>query len=132
MNPTMQAIISKFETSEHWKTYGVRCLNCSPEQVILELPYQEMFANVRGMIHGGVMMSLMDTAMGMHGVALGHAEVMTISFQTNFVQGAKEERLIAKTSLVTETRSTALLQCHLTNDQNELIAFANATFRTLG
>lgn len=125
----LQRIRNEFETSTYWKWFGMEVDTLEKEHVVLTLPYRETFDNVRDSVHGGVYMSLLDTAMGMHCRTLGYDEVMTIDLSTNFLRPVVRGTLRATARTIHRTRSTVLVEGTLYNNEKELVAFSTATFR---
>jgi len=84
-----------------------------------------------GLLHGGVIASLLDTAMGYAAVTVapdGHHPV-TIQINVNFVRAVKEgERLLATGEIRHSGRQTAVTLGELRTADGKLAATATATF----
>lgn len=127
---TEQDIIERFTTSEYWNFFGFEYVRCTPEEAVIRLPYRQQLNNTHQTVHGGVYMSIMDTAMGMLVLARGANDATTIQMTTNFLKPAIEETVIAKASILEEMRSTSLVQGRLYNEAGDVLAYYTATFRT--
>ena len=127
---TEQDIIERFTTSEYWNFFGFEYVSCTPEEAVIRLPYRQQLNNTQQTVHGGVYMSIMDTAMGMLVLARGANDATTIQMVRNFLKPAIEDTIIAKASIIKEMRSTALLKGELYNESRDMLAYYTATFRT--
>lgn len=70
----------------------------------------ERHANQRGVMHGGMMMTLLDQALGMHLTAQGPMMNATIQLDTHFLAPARIGDCVEVTAeIVRETRSMAFM-----------------------
>lgn len=133
MNDTSVKYLEKvrqdFETSAFWKFAGLQMKKLEEGDVELYLPYRSEYDNVRGTIHGGMYMSILDTTMGMLCRSLGSDNVMTIEMSTHFLKPAVQEAVHSKASVINRGRSTALVEGKLFNENDELVAHCTATFK---
>jgi len=109
--------------------------------VILGLRLAKPHTNSRGLIHGGLIASLADNAMGyscaqvmsgvMGGVTGGQSSLVTISLAVDFIGSAQIGQWLAVESEVIRTGHTiCFAQCLIKADE-AVIARANATFRVV-
>jgi uncharacterized protein (TIGR00369 family) len=105
--------------------------------VILGLRLATPHTNSRGLIHGGLIASLADNAMGyscgqvMSGALGGQASLVTISLAVDFIGSAQIGQWLAVESDVIRTGHTiCFAQCLIKADE-AVIARANATFRVV-
>lgn len=110
--------------------FGFEYVRCTREEAVIRLPFRKQLNNTQQTVHGGVYMSIMDTAMGMLVLARGANDATTIQMVSNFLRPAIEETIIAKASVIKEMRSTSLLQGELYNESGDMLAYYTATFRT--
>lgn len=86
--------------------------------------------NVMGKVHGGVICTMLDTAMA-RAYLRNENEVQkmgaTLELKTNFIKGVSQGRLVAYGKLISATRRTAYVEGRIVNVSNELIAKASAT-----
>lgn len=112
---------------------GMRLESFGDGHARIDLPTEAHHANSLGMVHGGVLTSLMDVAMA-H-AARSHtpqAMVVTIELKTTFLQGAhvrEGEVLQAHGQILHRTRSMVFTEGRILNGQGELCAHATGTFR---
>jgi uncharacterized protein (TIGR00369 family) len=101
------------------------------DAVIIGLRLATPHTNSRGLIHGGLIATLADNAMGLScGVKLGGAtRLVTVGLAVDFVGIAEIGQWLAVESEVIKTGGTlCFAQCRITAD-DAVIARANGTFR---
>ena len=125
----LEQVRQDFESSPFWKFTGLETQKLEAGNVELYLPYRQEYDNVRGTIHGGMYMSVLDTTMGMLCRSLGANDVMTIQMATQFLKPVVQEAVYSKAAVINRTRSTALVEGTLFNEQDELVAHCTATFK---
>lgn len=125
----LEKVRQDFETSPFWQFAGLEVRKLEEGDVELFLPYRPQYDNVRGTIHGGMYMSILDTTMGMLCRSIGADDVATIQMATQFLKPAVQEEVRSSASVINRSRSTALVEGKLFNENDELIAHCTATFR---
>jgi uncharacterized protein (TIGR00369 family) len=101
--------------------------------VVMGLRLAKPHTNARGLIHGGLIASLADNAMG---YSCAHqmdwaASLVTISLAVDFVGTAKVGQWLAIESDVIKTGSTICFAQSFIRADDAVIARANATFRVV-
>jgi len=105
--------------------------------VILGLRLAKPHTNSRGLIHGGLIASLADNAMGyscaqvMGGAMGGQSSLVTISLAVDFIGSAQIGQWLAVESEVIRTGHTICFAQSLIKADEAVIARANATFRVV-
>jgi len=101
--------------------------------VIIGLRLAEPHTNSRGLIHGGLIASLADNAMGYScAQAMGWtASLLTVSLAVDYVGTARIGQWLAVECDVIKTGSTICFAQSLIKADNMAIARANGTFRVL-
>lgn len=97
-------------------TLGVEAVEFSPERVVLALEWSPGLCTSNGLLHGGTVMALADSAGG--GCAFanlpdGAVGTSTISSSTNFVGAVTEGRVVATARPVHVGRSTIVVETEL-------------------
>jgi uncharacterized protein (TIGR00369 family) len=90
---------------------------------------REDFLNRRGVIQGGFLAAMLDSAMGIAAattMADGIAPV-TIEMKVSFLRPAKTGRLVADARVVQTGQSLAFLEATLSTENGEAVATASAT-----
>ena len=105
--------------------------------VILGLRLAKPHTNSRGLIHGGLIASLADNAMGyscgqvMGRATGGQSSLVTISLAVDFIGTAQIGQWLAVESEVIRTGQTICFAQSLIKADDIVIARANATFRVV-
>jgi uncharacterized protein (TIGR00369 family) len=101
------------------------------DAVIIGLRLAEPHTNSRGLVHGGLITSLADNAMGLScGARLegGGSRLLTVSLSIDFIGSAKVGQWLAvETDVIKLGSNLCFAQCFVTAD-GARIARANATF----
>jgi uncharacterized protein (TIGR00369 family) len=102
------------------------------DAVIVALRLDRPHTNSRGLIHGGLIASLADDAMGLScGVKIGGSRLVTVGLAIDFIGTAQVGQWLAVETDVIKTGGTlCFAQCFVTAD-GVAIARANATFRVV-
>jgi uncharacterized protein (TIGR00369 family) len=90
--------------------------------------------NPYGVLHGGVVMALMDSAMGQAVAALVHADGRfnaAAQMNVNFLAPAKSGLLRARARVVKVGKRLAVVEANAIDDQGTTIAMATATHSIL-
>ncbi|MBE0488487.1 MAG: PaaI family thioesterase [Halomonas sp.] len=112
---------------------GVRVVDWEPDRVTLELTVEPHHLNRSGIVHGGVLCTLLDVALSFSGL---HCEApdqlrkaMTLSLSTTFVAPARGEALRAIGRLEGGGRSTFMASGKVFDSQGNLVAMGEGSFR---
>lgn len=112
---------------------GFRLVSWSPEGAVVEADVDGRFANPTGVLHGGVLMGLADSAMGLTVTGLlaeGQAGTNT-DLQMRFLRPTKDGRLTATARVVRRGRRTLVLECDVADAAGKLVARASSSFLVL-
>ncbi len=101
-------------------------------KIQLELTVEAEHTNLYGIIHGGVLMTLADTACGAACLAL-NKKVVTINLGMDFMHSVPlTTRLIARGRVLHNGRHTMTCECEISDADGKLYAKAHGTFYVLG
>lgn len=113
---------------------GAELTAVTEDGVTLELPLREDLKQQHGFAHGGVLCYLADNALTyVAGSVLG-PNVVTVDMKINYLRPGVGERLIARASVLSSTRSYAVTRCevYVVRDGREaMCAAAQATIGIL-
>jgi len=103
------------------------------QAVVMGLRLAKPHTNARGLIHGGLIASLADNAMGYScAQAMGWASsLVTISLAVDYVGSGQIGQWLAVESMVIKTGSTICFAQSLIKADDAIIARANCTFRVV-
>lgn len=112
-------------------------LKCQYERISetdlkVTLPIEPLCLNSLGIVHGGIICSLADIAMGQAIIGENNRQtVVTVDLKTTFIKGAKGNYLIAEAHLVKKGRNISYIDCLIYDENKELVAKANGIFANL-
>jgi uncharacterized protein (TIGR00369 family) len=108
---------------------GFRLVSIERGQSVMELEATERHSNPMGTLHGGILCDIADAAMGMACAStLEEGETFTtLEIKINFLK----PMLSAVGRIVKEGRTISLAECNITDESEQLMAFATSTCMTL-
>lgn len=105
------------------------------EDYVVELAVQPRHLNIGGIVHGGVLCSLLDTAMARACFMADGGEDLsaaTLEMKVNFLGKARTEALVARGRVVHATRRTVYVEGWVrARDGERVVARASATMMRL-
>ncbi|WP_174803076.1 PaaI family thioesterase [Martelella limonii] len=114
---------------------GIEIVTCTPEEVVCTMTATEAMSNRNGVLHGGALMTLADTAAGTAAFICSPANITntTIEAKTNFIRAVKlGETVTARCAPVHVGRTTAVLEVTMTRDDGKVVGIATQTHLYLG
>jgi len=117
--------------SRAWEWLGMRLVDTGEGSAVVEMTATEDMANHSGFVHGGMISTLADSAMGRSVRTLkpGVVRAMSFDLKLNFINAAKiGESLRATGHVIHAGRRTAVAECSVVGAGGRLIATASATF----
>jgi uncharacterized protein (TIGR00369 family) len=112
---------------------GFRLTSIEPGQAIFEYEAAEGHANPMGTLHGGILCTIADSAMGMAYASRLEAgeSFTTLEMKINFLKPVWQARLRAIGRVIKNGRSIGLVECDILDEQDALVAHATSTCMTL-
>jgi len=112
------------------RTMGFRLVSWSPEGAVMEGDADARFANPTGVLHGGVLTGLADSAMGITvgGLAPAGTWATNTDLQVRFLRPTWTGRLRATARVVRKGRRVVVMECDVTGPDGKLVARASSTF----
>ncbi len=113
------------------ETLGIVGLELTPERVVLELTWGPELCTSNGLLHGGALMALADSAGGMCAslnLPSGATGTSTIESKTNFLGAVREATTVtATTSPLHVGRTTIVVETELRTDAGKLVGKTTQT-----
>ena len=96
------------------------------------LDVREELTRMGGILHGGAVVSLMDTAaaFAVHTLLEPEAGTVTVDLTTHFLRPAASGRIYARARVLRRGRRVVILAVEASDDAGELIATATMTYYT--
>lgn len=113
---------------------GFRLVSWSPEGAVLQVDVPEgRLANPTGVLHGGVVAGLADSAMGLTvtGLVCPGETATNADLHTRFLRPTVSGTLTATARVVRRGRRTMVLECDVADAEGRLVARASSTFLVL-
>ena len=111
-------------------TLGLEIVSAGPDEVRARLEWQERLCTAGGILHGGALMALADSA-GAYLAFLNLPEsaggTATIESKTNFFRAVREGHVHARSRLLHRGRSTIVVETDLFDDAEKHVARVTQT-----
>ncbi|WP_243735231.1 PaaI family thioesterase [Paenibacillus turpanensis] len=115
-----------------WTYLGCKMERLTDQELVISLDAQPHHLNVIGIVHGGVISSLLDNAMGAAVMALRpHEKVVTTNLNVHFVSPLKAGKLIVKASVLHQTRKSITAQATVSDQEGTLGSIGTGSFRVI-
>jgi uncharacterized protein (TIGR00369 family) len=109
---------------------GFALVKATRGRVLLRMKVDARHLQVHGVVHGGVLAALADTAGGLASYMacpLG-TRVATVEMKINYLEGVERGAVTADAQVVRIGRHLAVVDCDVTDDTRRLVAKALMTF----
>src|SRR5499427_10915544 len=108
----MQRIRESFDRQGFMRTLGAVLDSIESGTVIITCDFNDQLTQQHGLLHGGVVASLVDVACGYAALSVMPAdrEVLTVEFKIHFLKPARTDRLIAIGQVVQAGRTLTVCE----------------------
>ncbi|OAT79288.1 PaaI family thioesterase [Desulfotomaculum copahuensis] len=112
---------------------GFNIVEIGDGQAVMELEAGTKHANPMGTLHGGVICDVADAAMGAayYSTLEKDETFTTLELKMNFLKPVWQGLIRAEGRVIRKGKTIGLLQCEVTDSNNNLVAFATSTCMTL-
>ena len=112
---------------------GFRMLSFADGESCFEMEAGTRHHNPMGTVHGGILCTLADSAMGMaFASTLGEGETFTtLEIKVNYLRPVFEGKLFARAKVVHRGRTVGMVECDVTTEDGKLVARAVSTCSVL-
>lgn len=119
----------QLEGSPAWNLVGVTIRSFSPTEAILEMVLGPQHLHSLGVVHGGLIATLIDcAAVAMVFPALQTEEYpLTVEFKVNFLSPGRGSRLEARARYLRQGRRVAVVAVHVVDDRGQDVAHGIVT-----
>jgi uncharacterized protein (TIGR00369 family) len=104
---------------------GVEGVRADPDEVVLTMVWRPELCTIGGLLHGGAVMALADSAGAVAAylnLPEGAAGTSTISSSTSFLRGVKEGTVTATATVLHRGGSTIAVETSVTDAEGRLVA----------
>jgi uncharacterized protein (TIGR00369 family) len=112
---------------------GFTLREAEPGRAVIDFEADTRHANPMGTVHGGILGDIADAAMGIaYAATLGDGESFTtLELKINFLKPVWTGKLVATGRVVKGGRTVGLVECDVTDADDQLVARASSTCMTL-
>lgn len=115
-----------------WGYLGCEVEECTNHRVVLTLDPKPHHMNLIGIVHGGVLSSLIDNAMGVAVMLIRRGEAtVTSNLNVQFVSPAKEGKLTVTAEVVHTTGRSLTAQARIIDFEGNLVTLGTGSFRVI-
>lgn len=127
------AIASGVQPIPLGRILGFHVAEVRPGEAVIEMETTPEHFNPMGTVHGGVLCSIADSAMGIaHASTLGEGETgTTLELKINFVRPVWSDKLRAIGKVTKAGKTISLVECDVLDSKNRLVARSSSTCMTL-
>jgi acyl-CoA thioesterase len=116
--------------SPYYQLLGIEIVKMRKGVSTLRMRFRKELTHALGMMHGGAIASLADSAVAMALITLVDPSdrITTIEFKVNFVAPVEEGRLTAQAKILHRGGKTAVGDVEVLNEKGDLVAKVIATY----
>jgi uncharacterized protein (TIGR00369 family) len=116
--------------SPFYQLLGMKVLEIQNGTCRVEMPFRKKLTHPYGIIHGGAIASLADSAVAMALISLVKPtdRITTIEFKINFFTPVSQGKLMARSKMIYRGSKTAVGDVEVRNEKSKLIAKVIATY----
>ena len=130
-NSYLQWLRKDSEAAPFMKHLGMEFERFEKGDVLIRLPIKNELLNANGVLHGGVISTLLDHISGVTIRSTREARVATISLTTQFIAPVKGGILYASAALINHGNRIQNVEAKVTNEKGEIVGTALVTFAIL-
>lgn len=127
---TIEALGRKFHFSNTARQFGFRLEHAEIGRAKLRMNVQFRHMQIHGVVHGGVLASLADTAGGLAlYLALPRgSRAATVEMKMNFLEPVQGGTVFAEARILRQGKYLAVIECDLTDEHGKMVAKGLMTF----
>ena len=125
-----QLIRDKFAFNHFPRLLGIELDSIEPGRARLSVEVTESLRQLAGVMHGGAIATLIDTAVAMAivGVSAPNSRFTTVELKVNYLRPLKEGRVVAEARLIQDGRRIVVADCDVFDPEGKLAAKGLLTY----
>jgi 1,4-dihydroxy-2-naphthoyl-CoA hydrolase len=129
-HPAAEDLRERLRASNTAKQFGFVLKTAEPGHVVLEMPVDDRHKQIHGVVHGGVIAALADTAGGLatYMASPRGKRVATIEMKINYLEAVERGVLRAEARVVRLGAHIAVVDCDVRDHSRRLVGKALMTF----
>lgn len=116
--------------STFWGYVGFQLEEANEKHVIVSLDIQDHHKNLIGIVHGGVLMSMLDNTMGLL-MLLYNQKAVTATMNTHFLSNIENGKIFCKAELLHQTKRTNTTTASIYDEHLQMLAWASGAYRLM-
>ena len=127
---TLVALGRKFHFSNTARQFGFRLESAEQGRAVLRMKVQPRHMQIHGVVHGGVLASLADTAGGLAlYLALPRgSRAATVEMKMNFLEPVQSGTVFAEARILRQGKYLAVVECDMKDDGGRMVGKSLMTF----
>ncbi len=116
--------------SPYYRLLGMEVMEINERESRIQMPFKEQLTHPYGIVHGGAIASLADSAVAMALITLVEPKdrIATIEFKINFFAPIRRGKLTAHAKIIHKGSRTAVGDVEVVNEEGKLVAKVIATY----
>src|SRR6266436_8206593 len=129
----LRLIREKFETNHFPRLLGIELDSIEHGRARLSLEVRQQHLQLAGIMHGGAIATLIDTAVAFAivGASKPGSRFTTIEMKVNYLRPIREGRVVADARLIRDGRRIVVSECDLFDSRGQLAAKGLLTYMRL-
>ena len=118
------------KTTPYLKLLGIELVEIEPEKVVMQLEMREQLRQPHGLLHGGAIASLIDTAMAFAVVTrlTEDEKASTVDLTVQYLRPHTEGKIVCTAKVLKAGKRLLFVSAEVENEQEKLIATALSTY----
>ena len=129
-HPSADDLHAHFNSSNTARQFGFELTKAETGRVVLRMLVNARHLQIHGLVHGGVIAALADTAGGLASYMAypSGTRVVTIEMKINYLEAVERGTLEADARVVRSGKHIAVVDCDLRDENRRMVAKALMTF----
>ena len=131
VTPERERLIrEKFETNHFPRLLGIEIDTIEPGRAVLSVEVRKELKQLQGVMHGGAIASLIDTAVAFAIIGVSEPEdrFTTVEMKVNYLSAIRAGRVTAEARLIRDGRRIIVAECDVFDDKGRLAAKGLLTY----
>nr|WP_243865334.1 PaaI family thioesterase [Paenibacillus lupini] len=112
-----------------WSELGCEVVYANAEKAAIRLHAEQRHLNLIGIVHGGVLMSMLDNAMGLVVMVACREKTVTAQLNTHFLESSRSGILVCEAEIIHRIGRTITLQATVKDEDEKFIAWGSGSYR---
>jgi acyl-CoA thioesterase len=126
----LKKVMELTNRSPYYRLLKMEILEIRKGKSVIQMPFRKNLTHPYGIVHGGAIASLADSAVAMAliGLVKPGDRITTIEFKINFFTSISQGKLTAQAKIIYKGSKTAVGEVEVNNEVGKLVAKVIATY----